>query len=129
MLKDTEFYSLLSKAREVMGWFYVESMPLIGTLGPNGGVIIEEYNEVDYEGIEMLKKLENYLKIIFSDEIVKRLLKTGRYFEVDGKLCTVAASRGTNSYYGKIVEVTKNTKMKRKYNILYLLKKGMITLK
>ncbi|WP_019227008.1 GLUG motif-containing protein [Sedimentibacter sp. B4] len=112
MLIYPEFYPLFEKATEAWGWFWVDTMPLEVTYayGPNGEITVEhkEYNEVDYKGIETLKDLENYLKTIFSDEKVEGMLKSGRYFDVDGKLCTVAMGRGTNNSYGKIVEVNKN---------------------
>ncbi|WP_312831511.1 hypothetical protein [Sedimentibacter saalensis] len=103
-----EFFPLFEKATEAWGWFWVDTMPLEVTYGPNGEIIAKEYNEVDYDGVETLKDLENYLKTIFSDEKVEGMLKSGRYFDVDGKLCTVAMSRGTNSSYGRIVEVNIN---------------------
>lgn len=105
-----EFFPLFEKATEAWKWFWVDTMPLKGTQGPNGEITVElkEYNEVDYEGIETLKDLEIYLKTIFSDEKVEGMLKSGRYFDVDGKLCTVAMGRGTNNSYGKIAEVNKN---------------------
>ena len=99
----TDFYSLFSKAQEAWGWFYVDTMPLKGTPGlPLIGIMTEsgECFEVDYEGIETLKDLENYLKTIFSDEKVEYMLKTERYFDVDGKLCAIVMSRGTNHSYG-----------------------------
>ena len=111
ILNKTEFYSLFDKASEAWGWFYVDTMPLKESPGlPIVGIETESgiCFEVDYEGIETLEDLENYLKTIFSDEKVADMLKTGRYFDVDGKLCAVAASRGTNHYYGKITDVTKN---------------------
>lgn len=110
ILNDTEFYSLYSKASEAWSWFYVDTMPWKATPGSYGGIITElkEYNEVDYEGIETLKDLENYLKTIFSCEKVEDLLNTGRYFDIDGTLCTVVMGRGTNHTYGKIVEVNAN---------------------
>ncbi len=107
----TDFYSLFSKAQEAWGWFYVDTMPLKGTPAlPLIGIMTEsgECFEVDYEGIETMKDLENYLKTIFSDEKVECMLKTERYFDVDGKLCAIVMSRGTNHSYGKIVEVIKN---------------------
>jgi hypothetical protein len=105
-----EFFPLFEKATEAWVWFWGDTMPLKGTQGSNGEITVEykEYNEVDYEGIETLKDLENYLKTIFSDEKVEGMLKSGRYFDVDGKLCTVAMGRGTNHSYGRIAEVNKN---------------------
>jgi len=111
ILNKTEFYSMFDRASEAWGWFYVCTMPLKGTPGlPLVGIKTEsgECFEVDYEGIETLKDLENYLKTIFSDEIVEYMLKTGRYFDVDGKLCAYDMARGTNHSYGKIAEVNKS---------------------
>ncbi len=111
ILNETEFYSLFNKASEAWGWFYVWTMPLKGTPGlPIVGIETESGTcfEVDYEGIETLEDLENYLKTIFSDENVEGYLKSGRYFDVDGKLCAYDMARGTNHSYGKIAEVNKN---------------------
>ena len=111
ILNETEFYSLFDKASEAWGWFYVGTMPLKGTPGlPIVGIDTESgiCFEVDYEGIETLEALENYLKTIFSDEKVEGMLKSGRYFDVDGKLCAYGMARGTNHSYGKIAEVNKN---------------------
>ena len=111
ILNETEFYSLFDKASEAWGWFYVGTMPLKGTPGlPIVGIDTESgiCFEVDYEGIETLEDLENYLKTIFSDEKVEGMLKSGRYFDVDGKLCAYGMARGTNHSYGKIAEVNKN---------------------
>ena len=111
ILNETEFYSLFDKASEAWGWFYVGTMPLKGTPGlPIVGIDTESgiCFEVDYEGIETLEDLEYYLKTIFSDEKVEGMLKSGRYFDVDGKLCAYGMARGTNHSYGKIAEVNKN---------------------
>lgn len=111
ILNETEFYNMFNRASEAWSWFYVCTMPLKGTPGlPLVGIKTEsgECFEVDYEGIETLKDLENYLKTVFSDEIVEYMLKTGRYFDVDGRLCAYDMARGTNHSYGKIAEVNKN---------------------
>ena len=111
ILNETEFYSLFDKASEAWGWFYVGTMPLKGTPGlPIVGIDTESgiCFEVDYEGIDTLEDLENYLKTIFSDDKVEGMLKSGRYFDVDGKLCAYGMARGTNHSYGKIAEVNKN---------------------
>lgn len=111
ILNETEFYSLFEKASEAWGWFYVWTMPLkvdadlsLVEIETESGICFE----VDYDGIESLEDLKNYLKTIFSDEKVEGMLKSGRYFDVDGKLCAIDLARGTNHSYGKIVEVNKN---------------------
>ena len=111
ILNETEFYSLFDKASEAWGWFYVGTMPL--KIGPELSFVEVETEsgtcfEVDYEGIETLKDLENYLKTIFTDEKVAGMLKSDRYFDVDAKLCAYDMARGTNHSYGKIAEVNKN---------------------
>ena len=111
ILNETEFYSLFNRASEAWGWFYVGTMPLKGTPGlPIVGIETESGTcfEVDYKDIKTLKDLENYLKTIFTDEKVAGMLKSGIYFDVDGKLCAFDMARGTNHSYGKIVEVNKN---------------------
>lgn len=125
MLDDSKFYSSFHKAAEAWWWFYVDTMPLKGTPGSNGEIIIEfkDYNEVDYEGIETLKDLEDYLKSIFFDEIAESMLESGRYFDVDGKLCTVAMGRGTNHSYGKIDEVNTNNINDKKIEYTVLVEK------
>ncbi len=111
ILNESEFYSLFDKASKAWGWFYVGTMPLKGTPGlPIVGIETESgiCFEVDYEDIETLEDLENYLKTIFSDDKVEGMLKSGRYLDVDGKLCAYDLARGTNHSYGKIAEVNKN---------------------
>jgi len=131
MLNDSKFYALFNKAAEAWGWFYLYTMPLKGTPGlPLVGIETEAgvCFEVEYEGIETLKDLEDYLKTIFPAEFADGMLKSGRYFDVDGRLCAVAMERGSSHKYGKMTDVYTNNVSDNKTEYVVTVEKWDINL-
>lgn len=97
---DEEVLEAYRLAQEAFSWFQVapmsfdasDSREVDGTL----------YYRVDYPGINSLSVLRGYLKSLFSDALVERLLPYDgtQYIEVDGVLYVQDGGRGTDIYRG-----------------------------
>ncbi|MBQ9941075.1 MAG: hypothetical protein IJO74_06015 [Clostridia bacterium] len=94
-------------AKEAFFWFTASSMPSaeqivdFNNIKEINGIY---YYKVGHNSIKNLSDLENYLKSLFSDEIVEMLFSVGkdRYIDIDGELWASDASRGTNIYIGDV---------------------------
>ncbi len=78
-----------NRALEAVDWFRRGNMPCEGGMVTlNGG----QYRRVAYAGIETLDDLKNYLRALFSEDLVERLLavkadgESARFFSADGRL-------------------------------------------
>lgn len=78
-----------ARALEAADWFRMGNMPC------KGGVVAldsRQYRRVAYAGIETLDDLKNYLRGLFSEDLVEKLLavrvdgKSPRFFSSDGRL-------------------------------------------
>ena len=94
------------KAVEAYGWFELTTMPTAcdtdGDVREHEG---QQYFRVVHENIKTLADLENYLRSLFSDDIVANLMfpEEGkkRYRDFDGILYAIPADRGTDISKGK----------------------------
>jgi uncharacterized protein YceK len=82
-----------------------------GTMPCSGGIVSMEsglYRKVSYAGVETLEDLKNYLRGLFSEELVNRLLtkkadgESVRFLEKDGKLYELQNALGSKEKTGDI---------------------------
>lgn len=98
---DKPILSAYQKAVEAYGWFDLTTMPTED--GPfmqyDGGA----YQKVNCGGIRTYAELKAYLRTLFADGIVDRLLKEAgnRYRDIDGALYAEPADRGADITKGK----------------------------
>lgn len=86
-------------------WFHSGSMPCSG-----GAVSLENglYRKVSYAGIESVDDLKNYLRGLFSEELVERLMsrkadgESARFLEKDGKLYELQKTVKNEEHTGDI---------------------------
>lgn len=90
------------EAEEAYRWFDLITLPVES----DNGVIGSGYYPVSDERFPTMDALRNYLKGLFSDEVVDRLLPLDgeHYVEIDGVLCAVQMDRGSNENTGSITE-------------------------
>lgn len=93
---DEEVLTAYRAAVEAFWWFQVETLPLDRTDSRelNGQV----YYRVDYPGIDSTANLRGYLKSLFSDDLVEKLLPYDgtQYIDIDGVLYGRDGGRGTD---------------------------------
>jgi hypothetical protein len=101
-LSEEEVLSAYQRAEEAYGWFDLATMPTAPETATVDGVL---YQRVDYPGITSLDDLRTYLRDLFSDAIVDRLLpeeqKPPIYCDVGGVLYALPTGRGADIYKGK----------------------------
>lgn len=90
------------EAAEAYSWFDMTTLPVES----DNGVIGPGYYPVSDERFPTLEALRGYLKSLFSDEIVDRLLPIDgeHYRDVDGRLCAIDTMRGSDENTGEIIE-------------------------
>lgn len=95
---DEQIEEAYGKAVEAYGWFDLTTMPLEDGTGMEYDG--QFYQKVRHETIKTYAQLEAYLRTLFSDDIVGRLLNRGdgleRYRDIDGELYAIPADRGTD---------------------------------
>lgn len=116
-MQESQIIDTYKRAVEAYGWFYLTTMPTVC----NSDEDIREYEgwqyyRVEHETIKTLADLENYLRSLFSDNIVTKLLSEGegkRYRDFDGILYAMPADRGTDINKGEeTYEVIKESERK-----------------
>jgi len=75
---------------------------------PEGYYYQSYYNPCNNPAFPTLSSWENYLRRIFSEELADKYMEQSPFAEIDGKLCCVAATRGSETRYveSKITAVT-----------------------
>jgi hypothetical protein len=104
---DEQIAAAYESAREAMGWFQMNTMPL-GNNNTNSNMPAEPtvYDEngaakVNHPTIKTYDDLQNHLKSLFSNEIAEDLLSTNKYFDKNGELYAIPSDRGSNISKGK----------------------------
>lgn len=97
-----------AKAKEACFWFEVSSMPPAENHADMNNIKEidgQYYYKTGTENINSVAELEAYLKTLFSDEIVEKLMTMNgiQYIDIDGELWGVDASRGTNINVGNTI--------------------------
>lgn len=86
-LTEEEILAAYDRAVTAYEWFELNPLPSGGPMVPEGGI---EYQRVEYAGFDTLDDLRTYLKSLFSEDVVSRLLpedtQTPRYRDIDGEL-------------------------------------------
>lgn len=93
---DEEVLSAYRTAVEAFWWFQVEPLPF--DKSDSREVNGVTYYRVDYPGIDSTVSLRGYLKSLFSDDLVEKLLPYGgtQYVDIDGILYVQDGGRGTD---------------------------------
>ncbi|WP_300269688.1 hypothetical protein [uncultured Flavonifractor sp.] len=93
---DEEVLSAYRAAVEAFWWFQVEPLPFDET--DSREVDGVTYYRVDYPGIDSTVTLRGYLKSLFSDDLVEKLLPYDgtQYVDIDGTLYVQDGGRGTD---------------------------------
>jgi hypothetical protein len=101
-LTEQQILDAFDRASSAYGWFDLSAMPAGDqTADVNGNL----YQIVDCEGIGTLEELETYLRSLFSEEIVQKLLdpeaRTPLYRDIDGVLYELPFHHSADVYKGK----------------------------
>lgn len=100
-LTEEEVLEAYDQAVTAYGWFKLETLPCGSASAIVGGNL---YQRVDYAGIGTLEELETYLRGIFSQEVIDRLLPENTdaplYRNIDGQLYVIPTSRQPDPYKG-----------------------------
>lgn len=101
---DEEVLSAYRAAEEAYRWFDLTTLPLDYSVPPRGENM--SYQPVSDERFPTMDALRGYLKGLFSDEVVDRLLPIDgeHYVEIDGVLCAIEGARGTNENSGTVTQ-------------------------
>lgn len=101
---DEEVLAAYRAAYEAYTWFDLATLPLDYEAPPRGEN--GEYYPVADERFPNMDALRGYLKGLFSDEVVDRLLPMDgeHYVEIDGALCAMDGMRGTNENSGTVTQ-------------------------
>lgn len=101
---DEEVLAAYREAEEAYRWFDLTTLPLDYENAAGEPTEAGQYYRVADERFATMDALRGYLKGLFSDEIVDRLLPLDgvRYVEIDGALCAVEAGRGTDGNSGAV---------------------------
>lgn len=93
---DEEVLSAYRAAVQAFWWFQVEPLPFDET--DSREVDGATYYRVDYPGIDSTVSLRGYLKSLFSDDLVEKLLPYDgtQYVDIDGVLYVQDGGRGTD---------------------------------
>lgn len=91
-ITDDEVLELYNKALEASYWFRVCSLEQ-GDYDPETG-----YTTVGR--FKTLEEMKNYLKVLFSEELVNQFISESRYEDIDGVLKVMSGARGTNIFMG-----------------------------
>lgn len=79
------------RAKTAFGWFYLTTLP-----SEEDGVMVgsQRYHPVAYPGIAALEELKTYLRSLFSQEVIDRLLPADgvQYRDIDGALYVLPSS-------------------------------------
>lgn len=99
---DEEVLAAYREAAEAYRWFDLTTLPVVS----DDGVIGPGYYPVADERFPTMDALRGYLKGLFSDEVVDRLLPIDgeHYVEMDGVLCAIQMDRGTNENSGVVTQ-------------------------
>ena len=93
---DEEVLAAYRSAVEAFWWFQVETLPFdpADSREVNGVT----YYRVDYPGIDSTASLRGYLKSLFSDDLVEKLLPYDgtQYVDIEGALYVQDGGRGTD---------------------------------
>jgi len=98
-ISDDEIKAIYQRAFQSFAWFDMTTMPVdeSHTLEIDG----ETFWRVSHDKISTLRELELYLKAIFTDDIVLKLLSLfSRYRDIDGVLYTIGGDRPHSSLTG-----------------------------
>lgn len=97
---DEEVLAAYRAAKEAFAWFQVSPM----TFDPQDSREVDGvvYYRVDYPGIDSLSALRGYLKTLFSDALVEKLLpyESTQYIDIDNVLYVQDGGRGSSIYLG-----------------------------
>ena len=112
-LTEEEILSAYDRAVAAYEWFDLTPLPTTGeTRSMNGRL----YYRVDYPGLENVEDLRVYLRGLFSEEVVERLLDVNGehppYLDIDGGLYGFLRGRERDPYAGEVrteVEQDSNT--------------------
>lgn len=101
---DEEVLAAYRAAEEAYRWFDLNTLPLDYSVPPRGEN--GQYQPVMDERFPTMDALRGYLKGLFSDEVVDRLLPIDgeHYVEIDGVLCAIEGERGTNENSGTVTQ-------------------------
>lgn len=99
---DEEVLSAYRAAEEAYRWFDLTTLPVVS----DNGVIGPGYYPVADERFPTMDALRGYLKSLFSDEVVDRLIPIDgeHYVEIDGVLSAIQMDRGTNENSGMVTQ-------------------------
>lgn len=97
---DEEVLEAYRRAKEAFTWFQVQ--PISFDPADSREVDGVVYYRVDYPGIDSLSTLRGYLKTLFSDALVEKLLPYDgtQYIDIDNVLYVQDGGRGSNIYLG-----------------------------
>ena len=102
---DEEVLAAYQAANEAYGWFDLYTLPL-DYAAPSREKNGQQYQPVADERFSTMDALRGYLKGLFSDEVVDRLLPIDgeHYAEIDGVLCAMDGARGTDVNSGPVTK-------------------------
>ena len=100
-LTEEEVLEAYDQAVSAFEWFRLETLPCGSASAIVGGNL---YQRVDYRGIGTLEELKTYLRGIFSQEVIDRLLPEDAdpplYRDIDGQLYVIPSSCRPDPYKG-----------------------------
>ena len=101
-LTEEEILSAYDRAVTAYEWFDLTPLPCGGEDIPENGVL---YRRVEYPGFDTLDDLRIYLRGLFSEDVVARLLPEDDpcplYADIDGQLCVRPGGREAESGKGR----------------------------
>lgn len=89
-ISDDDVIKLFKKAEEASYWFRVCSLEEGGYDPESGLSIVGRF--------KTLEEMKDYLKVLFSEELIDEFISNSRYEDVDGVLMVMAGARGTNIF-------------------------------
>jgi len=94
-----EVLAAYGKAKTAFGWFQLSPLPCGGDAVMVG---TDQYRRVEYVGITTLAEMETYLRSLFSQAVIDRLLPEDgvQYRDIDGRLCALAFSHPADPLKG-----------------------------
>ena len=89
---------MFNNAVEAWSWFYLTTAPVYGPY-----VHESCHQRVNLPGITTYDGLRKYLRNFFTAEITDKIMEVRTdYVEIDGELCAIDASKGSDNHYGDI---------------------------
>lgn len=92
-ISDDDVIRIFKKAQEASYWFRVCSLEEGGYEPETGLSIVGRF--------KTLQEMKDYLKVLFSEELIDEFISESRYEDVDGVLKVMAGARGTNIFMGE----------------------------